>query len=332
MLKLKRWKNDADKAKQECVCGGAEGGSSMIGCSEKNCPQPWWHPECAGIKGLSQNSIKKMEFTCSICIINRFHTKFEPIANSNGVTPEQLGQEIEKEITKCVPKIVKEISEILCSTHPSTENIKEDMKKSFVEIIKEQSEDTSKIRSIPSTVTKNIVKEALREGKTEQDKLDKRKRSLIIFEAEEPNEIGGDQAKTKDEKFFKTLCHHVDDRILENEEEIVDIKRMGKKRDEKRRPIIVTLKTEKAKRLLFGNLYKLKEIDEWKELKFNHDMTDEERKARKEKVKEAKEKTDALRNNTSLSHDAKNWLFVVRGPPWDQRLVKKRPLSRQQEY
>ena len=37
------------------------------------------------------------------------------------------------------------------------------------------------------------------------------------------------------------------------------------------------------------------------------------------------EETEELQKDTSLTEDQKNWVFRIRGPPWDHRMVKIRP-------
>ena len=57
----------------------------------------------------------------------------------------------------------------------------------------------------------------------------------------------------------------------------------------------------------------------------NHDMTKDEKLQTKLRVEEAKLKTKELAENVELDEDSKNWVFVVRGPPWSQHIVKLRP-------
>ena len=46
---------------------------------------------------------------------------------------------------------------------------------------------------------------------------------------------------------------------------------------------------------------------------------------KKVQIEEAKKKTEDLQANNNLTDDAKNWVFLIRGPPWDLRMVKVRP-------
>ena len=80
-------------------------------------------------------------------------------------------------------------------------------------------------------------------------------------------------------------------------------------------PLLITVCDENAKRQLSGKLYKLKNALEFKGISVSHDMTKDERLNTKLLVEKAKEKS----KNENLS---KNWIFKVRGPPWEQRIVK----------
>ena len=57
----------------------------------------------------------------------------------------------------------------------------------------------------------------------------------------------------------------------------------------------------------------------------SHDMTKEEKAQTRLRVEEERKKTAELANDTELDSDSKNWLFIVRGPPWKQRTVQVRP-------
>ena len=72
------------------------------------------------------------------------------------------------------------------------------------------------------------------------------------------------------------------------------------------------------------NLYKLKDIHEFSNISMSHDMTKEERALTKKKVEEANAKTKAMMENDK--EKSKNWIFRVRGPPWQQKvtLVRRR--------
>ena len=55
----------------------------------------------------------------------------------------------------------------------------------------------------------------------------------------------------------------------------------------------------------------------------SHDMTKEERKNTKSLDEEAKQKTKEFAQKSV--GNSKNWVFRVRGPPWDQKIMKVKP-------
>lgn len=57
-------------------------------------------------------------------------------------------------------------------------------------------------------------------------------------------------------------------------------------------------------------------------LNISHDRTEEEKKATTERLQEAKQKNYEIQNNNLLNEEEKNWVFRVRGPPWNQKIVK----------
>ena len=177
-------------------------------------------------------------------------------------------------------------------------------------------------------ITKNIIKEALTEEKREQQKLDERKKNIMIFDAPEADDT--DDANKSDLNLFVNMCNYIDETILQTENDVVSVRRLGKKATDKKRPLMVNVQNERSKRKLFGNLFKLQQHHLYRNIKFNHDRTANEREATKERVKEAKKKTEELQNDSKLSDDAKNWVFLVRGPPWDQKTIKVRPRQRTQ--
>ena len=114
------------------------------------------------------------------------------------------------------------VQEIIGKVTPSTKSMKQDMKKSFAEIMKEQNAHSG--NSVP--ITKNIIKEALNEGKQELDNFNERKKRLIIFDAEEPVSTDSTIAKNEDYTLFKNVCNSIDNEILEDDSEIVNIRRI----------------------------------------------------------------------------------------------------------
>ena len=244
MLKLKQIKDgDRDQTEKLCICNEPEGNCLMVKCDNSNCLSPWWHADCAGLKGLTLAAIRKLTWSCPICVINGFQSEF--VQSAYSVSPDDFKSEIKKGISECLPNMVQEF---LGKVAPKTNEMKIDMKTSFAEIMREQSSQAS--NTVP--LTKNIIKEAIHEGNKEFDNFSERKKRLIIFDADEPVSTDGNTAKSEDYVLFQNVCNVIDPEILEDDGEIVNIRRMGRRKDDIKRPMIVQLKTERAKRILFA--------------------------------------------------------------------------------
>ena len=82
-------------------------------------------------------------------------------------------------------------------------------------------------------ITKNVIKEAISEDKKEMEKLEERKRNIILFNAKEPKSTNTDEAKKEDYLLFHDICDCVDESILEDKQEVVNVICLGKKRQTK---------------------------------------------------------------------------------------------------
>ena len=79
------------------------------------------------------------------------------------------------------------------------------------------------------------------------------------------------------------------------------------------RPIKVVLKDHDTQELVFENIAKLKDASpELKNLSVRYDLSQEERETVKEMLKTAHDKTE----------NSPNWVYKVRGPPWDLKEVR----------
>ena len=104
---------------------------------------------------------------------------------------------------------------------------------------------------------------------------------------------------------------------IEVSAKVEKITRLGKREENKTRPLMISLDTIRDKALVMENLKKLGEAPEHlKKLVVMHDLTPQQRKERKAMIAEASQKTEP------------NVRVVVRsapGPRWDPKYVKLRP-------
>ena len=129
---------------------------------------------------------------------------------------------------------------------------------------------------------------------------------------------------------FTDMCNCIEAGV--SELDIISIKRIGKKNqtrvvkgEEKivPRPLLLTL-TEICKQKVMKNVHKLRNAeDKFRTMSVKHDMTQEEREHDKKLRNEAKEKQEKDKNG--------NFLYVVRGMPWERHIQKIKVKKTQEE-
>ena len=161
------------------------------------------------------------------------------------------------------------------------------------------------------------------EHQNDEESREDRKNNIIIFNAPESNADSIDQRKSHDKSLFINACNSICESNIPTSE-IIQVRRFGKRlEDNSNRPLLVKLKSDTAKRRIFSQLYKLRNSTEFSSMSMSHDMTKEERLRTKMLVEEAKQKKREL-SEKDENNESKNWVFRVRGPPWNQRIEKVR--------
>ncbi len=247
---------------------------------------------------------------------------------------KKMSVDIEKKLKESVNKIPEAISKDFSNKVNNLEN-----KLKAVTEVPEKVSNTCKSWAEAAKSSKNdappnfrnIVKTAIDESKKEEKDVEDRKCNIIVFNAEESKSEVAEERKSDDKTLFTTICRSISDSLFlygeESEDEVIQARRLGKKHEDGTpRPLLVTVGSEDTKRKIFANLYKLRNDEDarYKEIGMNHDMTKEERKKTKLLVEEAKRKTASLEENPDLDEESKNFVFRVRGPPWNQEIVKVR--------
>ena len=168
---------------------------------------------------------------------------------------------------------------------------------------------------------KVMVKEAIMEQHNDEESREDRKKNIIIFNAKESKADTLDERKIHDTSLFIDACNSICDNIPTSE--VIQVRRLGKRSEDICRPLIVKVKTETTKRRIFSQLHKLRDKIDFASMSMSHDMTKEERIQTKVLVEKAKQMTKDFTENNE-SDVSKNWIFRVRGPPWNQRIQKIR--------
>ena len=137
------------------------------------------------------------------------------------------------------------------------------------------------------------------EGSTREDKMAENKAKIVSIASEV-----GVQLKDEDILSFKRLGKMGQTRVVKDKE--ISLPRL----------LLVTL-TEAAKAALMKNAYKLQfSTSEMKEIQIKHDMSKEDRQREYELRQEARQK--------QMDDSDQDFLYRVRGPNWDRRIVKIR--------
>jgi len=166
---------------------------------------------------------------------------------------------------------------------------------------------TGEMREVQQTII-----EAKQQMDEEKDR-EKRKRNIIIYRAAESTAPGPDARKREDIEFSQMLIHN----ILEIEcpdEEIESAIRLGKREENRCRPLLVCFKSLVAKNMVMESLGRLAEADEkFKTLSITHDMTQKERMECKLLVEEAKQRQ---------IQESGEFIYRVRGYPGELKIVR----------
>ena len=97
---------------------------------------------------------------------------------------------------------------------------------------------------------------------------------------------------------------------------MVEIKRLGAKVDDKKRPLLIKFSTGQKKADILENLSNLRDST-MKHISVQHDMTQTQRAELKELLDEAK----AKERESGGGGGGGGMVFRVRGPPWARKII-----------
>ena len=195
------------------------------------------------------------------------------------------------------------LKESVISSIPST---KEPEAKSWAEkVMSEINQPTN-----PEHIFENLAKQVANTQKQITSDREERENNVIIFNIPEQKV----KSSEKDKSFFESLCsEHL------QLEEFTNIKltRLGVQKEKYQRPLKVVFSESWDKRKFLSNLYKLKDIATFKNLRVSHDMNEQDRDENKKLLKKAHQMNEIEK--------PKNFRYKVRGPPWSMKIVKVYP-------
>ncbi len=150
--------------------------------------------------------------------------------------------------------------------------------------------------------------DVIKEMKDQED----RKRNIIFWNIPEPKAKDMNEKIKHDKEEVKEITKICNATI--KKDDMVKVKRLGKKSEDKPRPLLIEVSSDDKKAALFKNLSKLQDApDKYRSVSVRNDLTKRQREQEKNLREEAKKKEE------EASGEAQ---FKVRGPPWDRKIVK----------
>jgi mannose/fructose/N-acetylgalactosamine-specific phosphotransferase system component IIB len=230
-------------------------------------------------------------------------------------TDEKLNDYMQQLLKDVDTRIDRKLSEYQDQmTAVVTHNVSEQIMPQVQRLVKDQLESAKsetgeataqkKIEMSPNT-KKALTDDIHRQIETEMRDREARRNNLVIYGVREIEE-GSEEGQTI--RNFVTEGLKIKDTIP-----IEKTIRLGKRKAENNRPILITLKNPKDKEKIFKHAKNLKDGN-YSRVSIKNDMTKSERIKDKELRDEA-----TKRNADSQSGDRK---FVVRGPPWRRQIVE----------
>ena len=255
----------------------------------------WFHPECEGLNEsdyqLFKRSSIQVHIYCKACEVgaSSLHKKIIALANSQ--------KELEAKVDTLEDKV---------NSLPG----KEEVKQIIDEVLDDKIEE-----SIDSKMTGLTNKDETQEGNmcsqviAEVKERETRQNNVIIHGIQESEEPEGAKRSEEDQTQVLKLLEEIG--AKPPDEENITIKRLGKKTEDKKRPIMIKCKDAETKKKIITNAKKLKASEEFSQIGISHDLTKNQREELKNLQKKAREKTTDTQTYI-LVGDPGNWRIVLK--------------------
>lgn len=159
----------------------------------------------------------------------------------------------------------------------------------------------------------DIVKKTVADESVKKKQDESREGNIIIHRASESTKESPEERVADDKEFFDSFCQEA---LEIGKIEVKSIIQLGKKNENSQaRPMKITLEEPQDKTKIMARLRKLKNAEERFRVSVMHDLSPEDRKLVRDKVEQAKLKE-------KNENEGGQYVYRVRGPPWDLRIVK----------
>ena len=166
---------------------------------------------------------------------------------------------------------------------------KEDLEDEIIKGIEGARAETKikQIVEVNMNETKGTIRGMIKEELIEFDDADKRKNNIIMHGLTERTEDDPETAKKNECEAITQILQHVEPSF--DEEKMEKFTRLGRKEDDKKRPILIQFDSLQNKNKVMKNLSKIKTSQWHRTISISHDMTQNQRKSRQELIEKAKE-------------------------------------------
>ena len=152
----------------------------------------------------------------------------------------------------------------------------------------------------------NLAKQMLDKQTTLSVEREKREKNVLMYNVDDKS-----TDKDADKTFFQNLCEKTLEMDSTPEAELT---RIPTKNPKYFKPVKVQFKSIWDKRKFLSNLYKLKLDEKMNSIRVAHDMCQVDRDENKKLLEKAYQQ--------NIHEKPKDFRYKVRGPPWEQKIVK----------
>ena len=153
--------------------------------------------------------------------------------------------------------------------------------------------------------------EETKKARIEEEDKEARRNNIILYRVPESEAETAAERSEEDKKFCEKLMTGLE--IGAVPEDIKKVIRLGRRDQDRPRPILVELTNRHIKNLVMESLFKLRSMQaKFQGIGVAHDMTKKEREECKELVLEAKAKSTG------------EWIYLVRGAPGQMKIIQVR--------
>ena len=242
------------------------------------------------------------------------------IEKMEGNVHKKMEQSVKEAEAKITEKMTEEVKTVRDKLEEAKKDMlpKEEVNKMIQEALEKNREEMA--AKLPNSPTSGVAPKPqvspgtlLRSAVAEMKEREKRENRLVIYKLEEqPTRLRTERVEKDKQKLIEIASNVLAIKNLKTTE-IIRAERLGEKKDDNPRPLLIELTTIDRTHLIMNKANRLRD-SEYKHISLTYDMTPKEREQQKKLVTEAKKKQEA---------EGGRWLYKVRGPPWAMKIIKK---------